>query len=356
MFATFLRALFVFALLIVCADPSRSADPDVIMMKDGSVIYGEVVDLSGGKLRIKTGFSAEETTNVKWENVKQITLHRPVPFNLKDGTSLVGKAELGQDGTVKLKIDPVAENVIVPMDQIVAINPPPVKAQTWKGSLTLGGSGTEGNTRLKNVSMLGEFETRTEKQRLTAVGRYVYGDDRGRLIARNSRGSMKYDWFVSKRAYWFASAYVEQDTFQDLKMRTAFSTGPGWQMIDKGDFSSNYLKGLTLFGEAGFSYFNEDFKLAADKSQARLRWSVKMDWPVVPDKVTLYHFHEAFPSLADKKDFYVTSDQGIRLNVTKNFVTNFQLTYRYNANPPAGLKKGDTLYFVTLGYSFSDTD
>lgn len=327
---------------------------DVVALQDGSVLYGEVVDMTGGKLRIKTKFGSDEMINVKWADVSKLTMGRSVPFHLKDGTTIMGKAESQEVGKVVVMADQLGQSVIIPLDLITDINPPIKKAVTNRGSFTAGLSGTEGNSRLKTGSFLGEFENRTDTTRFTLLGRYIYGDDHGKVITRNSRGTVKFDYFMSKRFYWFVSAYGEQDTFQDLKLRTAMSTGPGYQVIDRGDFESSYLKDLTLYGELGYSYFNEDFKIQADKSSSRLRWSIKADWPLVPGKITLYHNHEAFPSLQNSKDFYITSDQGVRMTVYKNLVTALQLTYRYNANPPPGTKSADTLYLINLGYSFDN--
>jgi putative salt-induced outer membrane protein YdiY len=108
---------------------------------------------------------------------------------------------------------------------------------------------------------------------------------------------------------------------------------------------------MQLYGEFGGSYFNEDFKLQPDKNAFRFRTSVKWDWPIIADKVALYHYDEFFPSAEYFKDFYITTDQGLVFNVFKNFVTKFQLTYRYNNNPPAGVKNADTIYLITFGYS-----
>lgn len=51
-------------------------------------------------------------------------------------------------------------------------------------------------------------------------------------------------------------------------MRTALSTGPGYQFIERGDYSG-ILKDMTLYSEAGLSYFNEDFRIANDQSSPR---------------------------------------------------------------------------------------
>lgn len=65
---------------------------------------------------------------------------------------------------------------------------------------------------------------------------------------------------------------------------------------------------MTLYAEAGVAYFNEDFRVSADRTSTRARWSVKFNWPLVEDRISLFHYHEAYPSLQNVKDFYVTLD------------------------------------------------
>ena len=107
----------------------------------------------------------------------------------------------------------------------------------YTGAVQARFSQSAGNSHLRNESLLGELSARAESLRLTIMGRYVYGDDRGNLLVRNSRGTIKLDFFLTKRLYWFNSAYFEQDTFQDLKLRTALATGPGYQFLDRSDLS-----------------------------------------------------------------------------------------------------------------------
>lgn len=354
---TNMPACVALGLLVMTTGQALAADaspvgPDTVMLKDGSVIYGEVVEMSGGELHIKTAFGVGDVVKVKWANVAKLTINHQMPFHLKDGTVIVGTATEGPEGSIVVKAEPLQGTLTVPMDSIASVNPlvqPPV---VYNGSLQVGFSQTTGNSHLRNASMIGEFVGRSEQLRLSLLGRYVYGDNGGQLITRNSRGTIKLDFFLSKRLFWFASAYFEQDTFQDLKMRTALASGPGFQFIEKGDFTASWLKNMTLYLEAGASYFNEDFKLAADKSTVRGRWSVKFDWPLFDDRVTFYHYEEGYPSLQNTKDFYLTMDNGVRLKIIDGFVSGFQITTRYNSNPPPNTTDTDHLYLMTLGYSF----
>ena len=68
--------------------------------------------------------------------------------------------------------------------------------------------------------------------------------------------------------------------------------------------------------------------------------------------MTFFHFHEGYPSLEDLKDFYITSATGLRFNLTGNFNAGVQVNYRYDSTPSEGRKRADTLYLLTLGYSF----
>ncbi|MEK6803147.1 MAG: DUF481 domain-containing protein [Nitrospirota bacterium] len=360
-----LGSLF-FALLVIAlassiarAEPLPSADTapaaaplDAVTLKDGTVIYGQVLGMIADELHIKTSFgptAGEDIVKVMWPNVAKLTVNRPVPFLLKEGTTVVGTAQSVEPGSMLLKVAPTGTSMAIPFDTVVGLNQPSV---IYTGALQAGFSQTTGNSHLRNGSLLGELSARSESLRLTILGRYIYGDNAQNLIVRNSRGTIKLDFFLTKRLYWFTSAYFEQDTFQDLKLRTALATGPGYQFLDRGDLSG-FFKDMTLWAEAGAAYFNEDFKLANDKSSTRGRWAVKWNWPLWGgDQVSLYHFQEGFQSLANSKDLYVTADTGLRFKVWGGLVSGFQWTMRYNKNPPPGVSDTDNLYLITLGYSF----
>jgi putative salt-induced outer membrane protein YdiY len=335
--------------------PTTTQSPalDVVTLKDGSVIYGEVIEMSGGLLQIKNAM-ASEIIKVKWAEVSKLAVSHPIPFHLKDGTVLIGTVEEGDPEVMKLKAGPTESIMTVPMNAVTQVNPiiqPPV---VYIGSLNAGYSQSAGNAHLKNVSVIGDFVARSEQLRLTLLGRYVYGDNNGSLITRNARGTIKLDFFITKRLFWFASAYFENDFFQDLKLRTAISSGPGYQWIERGDYGGIF-KDMTLYLEAGPAYFNEDFRVAADKASFRGRVSTKWNWPLFDDRLTLYHYHEIFPSLQNFSDFFFTMDNGIRFKILEGLASGFQVTTRYNNRPAPGTVNTDNLYLLTLGYAFDTT-
>lgn len=181
---TNMLACVALGLLVMTTGQALAADaspvgPDTVMLKDGSVIYGEVVEMSGGELHIKTAFGVGDVVKVKWANVAKLTINHQMPFHLKDGTVIVGTATEGPEGSIVVKAEPLQGTLTVPMDSIASVNPlvqPPV---VYNGSLQVGFSQTTGNSHLRNASMIGEFVGRSEQLRLSLLGRYVYGDNGG---------------------------------------------------------------------------------------------------------------------------------------------------------------------------------
>ncbi len=84
------------------------------------------------------------------------------------------------------------------------------------------------------------------------------------------------DFFVTKRFYVYTGVMFEQDTFQDLNLRSSVFAGPGYQFIDEGDYASPYLSKLQLHGGVGLGYFNEDFKRSEDFNYFTGRWAVNL--------------------------------------------------------------------------------
>ena len=344
-------AIFGFFFFFMVAPEVQAGMLGQIELKDGSRLLGEIIDMTEGTLKIKAAFSESDPIMIFWKEIIGLSSEEPMTFVLDNGITLNGTSKMEKAGVILVQTTLLKRPLPVNVSSVLAINPPVKKAVVYTGNVNFGGSINSGNTKLKNGSFLGELVARSERLRLTVLGRWIYGEEGSRLIARNTFGTIKLDFFITERFYAYTSAIFEQDTFQDLQLRTSINAGPGYQFIDKGDFSSPYFKKMQLSGEIGLGFFNEDFKVAADQSFVSGRWAIDFLWPVLPT-VTLFHQHQGFPSFESTSDFYVTSQQGIRLKIWENFISSLQVNWRFDNTPAAGSKKSDFLYLLTLGYSF----
>ena len=70
---------------VVDVPPPAPAPLDMVTLKDGSVLYGEVIEMSGGVLLIKTAAAAENIVKINWASVSKLAINHPIPFISKKG-------------------------------------------------------------------------------------------------------------------------------------------------------------------------------------------------------------------------------------------------------------------------------
>ena len=88
--------LFAAADVLAIEDAPVAPTPlDVVTLRDGSVLYGEVVEMADGVLYIKTAAAADNLVKIKWVNVSKLAINHPIPFHLKEGSVLIGTATGG---------------------------------------------------------------------------------------------------------------------------------------------------------------------------------------------------------------------------------------------------------------------
>lgn len=324
---------------------------DRIHLKNGSVVLGEIVGLKEGVLTVKSAFAVNETVKVQWKEVEGLETATAHLFVLADDSRLRGVILRTEDAVAVIDGEGIVGEVAFPLESVTAINPPPKKPIELVGSLSFGASIADGNTSSRTATFTGNAVAQSERQRLTFRAAWNYAEDGGGITARNTKGTAKYDFFVTERFFLFASILLEEDEFQDLSLRTAVSGGPGYQFIKKGDYSDWWNRELEFYAEAGVAYFNEDKEVAEDDQYMSGRWSMKLDWPL-GETVSFFHYHEGYPGFEDISDLYITTEQGVRFNVFENFVASFQVNWRWDATPSPGFERSDVLYLASLGYRF----
>ena len=327
---------------------AQEVEGNHVRLKDGSLIKGDILKLEGGALLLGTGFGQDVL--VPWSEISELSSDKKLRIDLSDETVLQGTLRTGEDGKLRATIADSEGEIALPMTAVAAINVEPI---SYTGNLNFGGAVSDGNTRTKTATANAEFIARSKRQRLTLRGAWNYAQDQDGLTARNTRGSIKYDFFLTKKWYLFAGALFEGDEFQDLDLRTALSGGVGYQILEKGEAASDLLKRLAAYVEAGLAFFSENFDVGQDQEYISARWAMRADWDLVPDKLILFHSHEGYPGLEESDDLYIYSEQGIRLPIVAGLNATFQVNWRWDNTPSAGLQRSDTLYLATVGYTFS---
>ncbi len=214
----------------------------------------------------------------------------------------------------------------------------------WTGSVSLGATVSDGNTHRKTATATATAEKRREKDRTTLNFLWNYARESPVTTQRQTYGSVKYDYFLSRKAYLYGAASGENNLTSQLNLRTIVGVGAGYQFVEDDSWK--------VSGEGGLSYVKEDSKdNTADKSFLAARLAYKADWKA-SDQWTVGQWGELYPSLKDKEDISARLDTHAKITLTKSMFVQLQWLFTWDNTPATGAKRADDLYLVTVGWSF----
>jgi putative salt-induced outer membrane protein YdiY len=214
----------------------------------------------------------------------------------------------------------------------------------WTGAVNAGATIASGNTDSTNANAGADAEYRREKDRVTLKFQWNYSEEDDVVSQRRIFGAAKYDYFLSEKTYALAQTSGEYDTKANLDLRATLGVGIGRQLRDDEKWK--------LSGEAGLTYFDEDYVGSADDSEylaARLAYGV--EYKAIKDWL-LAQTGEIYPSLEDSEDVYAKLDTKARMSLTEKMFAQFEWIYSWDNTPATGSDRVDNLYLFTLGWSF----
>lgn len=335
-----LVAVSLFALQPVFADEVR--------MKNGDVIKGTVIKKETDKLVFRTSYAGD--LQIQWSEVENLISEEPVYVVLSDGSKVKGPLLETLPGSAKIELkqtEEESEESDFDLMKTRYINPTPDltgDGVRWTGNINAGGTLTEGNTETKQLRFDAETIARTLHNRFTVGGIFNRAQSNDSDYQFNSRGYGKYDRFLSRQWYLYANTTLENDRFRDLRLRSTFGGGSGYQVFE--------TPNLNLSLEGGLNYIKEDYYLAEDDGYPGLRWATKYDQLFFTGSTRFFHEHEVLVGLKETNQTLVFTKTGLRFPLVFNFNATAQFNFNWDSTPAIGRKKEDSTLLFTLGYGW----
>jgi hypothetical protein len=231
---------------------------------------------------------------------------------------------------------------------VKAVNPPPSQ---WHGSIVGSGVLARGNTDTLTIGVAAAAELRRDNEfvddRLSLGGGYYFGTtgkgDSTLTTTDNWNAWGKYDRFWTEKWYGYATMKAEHDRIALLNYRLTPGVGVGYQWIEQPDFHFNT--------EVGVTYVYEDFTTGEQDDFVALRLAYHVD-KKLNETVGLFHNLEWLPAFDDPGNYVLTTDAGIRADMTKTLFTEFKIEYKRDSQPAEGSLKNDLKYILGVGWAF----
>ena len=216
------------------------------------------------------------------------------------------------------------------------------EAPAWTGSVTVGATFADGNTDRTSASATADAVKELEEETYTLGFQWNYTDEDGEITQRRTLARAQYDREISEKAYWLLNASVEADDQADLDLRVILGGGVGYKFKDTDTFK--------LSGEAGLSYFDEDYDDADDEYVAA-RLAAKWDW-TTSERWSFAQTVEVYPSLEDADDVYSKVDTRAKATLTDDMFAQLQWLFDWDNTPSEGNDRVDHLFLLTVGWKF----
>lgn len=214
----------------------------------------------------------------------------------------------------------------------------------WSGTASFGGSVWNGNTDQKSATALADAEYRREDDRFTLKFYWSYASNTAGITDRQTFGSFKYDYFMSKKSYLFAGAEAGNNFLAELKLQTAVGGGYGYQWLEDKEWK--------VSTEVGVAWYREDYYTPdPTKDYVAARGAYKAEYKPT-DKWLFSNGGEIYQSVEDEQDTSSKMLTRARYNFTEKMFVEGIWSWVWDNTPATGAVRSDNIYTVNLGFAF----
>ena len=333
--------------LLVSTAVAKDVD-DVVVLKNGDRLTGEIKGLQRGELRVKSDYMAE-AVRLDWSRVERLESKSTFMIWLVDGKLVTDVMRL-----LPANSSEVANFVIGNSDQKIRVHQldviriAPADNRFWKrleGSIDFGFSFTSGNDQYQ-TQLAATTTYRTGDHSFTAsVDSALSGQTEGTSLTRNQ---FNFDYRKQLSSRWYVGGLFDllRSDQQSLKLRTSLGG-----LIGRNLQQTEHTR-LSVFG--GLVGTRENYSESLGKPK-----TTNADAIAGVDFVT-FRFNRTdirsrfslFPSLTTPGRTRLQSTSDLRIKIVKDLWWGFHVYENFDSKPPVRADKNDLGVSTSLGWKF----
>jgi putative salt-induced outer membrane protein YdiY len=344
-----LSRIFLLAPLLACLClPAQAKRKDVVIMKNGDHITGQVKRLQGGLLYMETDY-VSGNIGLDWNQVESVQSTATYRIVLNNGQRLIGAIEKKSAEKAKAEdflIREATEEVEVPSAAIVSMDTK--KPTFWRelqGGIDFGYSFTSGNSQSTlNAGTSAAYQTPGWKAATSLDSTFS-----GRSGASNTNREdlqSTFTKFLSRNSFVTALSDFLHSSEQDLNLRTTLGGGYGRYFIRTTNSNLAWLGGIV--------YAHESFDTAAGQpSDQNIEAVVGLQYNYIRFDFGEFNSQvRVFPGLTDTGRVRLTTNNVLTIKLRNNFYLAFTLWDNFDSRPPMTAKKNELGISSGIGWSF----
>ncbi len=330
--------LFRLIAVLTLVAGGASAIADVVYLKNGDRVTGEIKEIWDDNISIEPEYSDE--FDIEFDHIAYVQSDKAMEVELFDGTKgayLIEKSEAAG----KIRLTSSYESIEVAISEVKKTEK--IEQFDWKANLDLSSNFSRGNTDSQSTNVQWKGNMKTGDHRFNtdlAISREELDGERTRARDRLNAGyNYLYheDWFLA------VNLTAERDPIAQLDHRLSLSPALGYDVFDDADRVLNFSLG------AGYASESND---GEDTSSTNIDWRLNFLWGFMNDDLELFHNHNIYRNVSGRKNTVFNSQTGIRYDITDDIYLNVQANYDYDSDPAEGSENDDLIFLIGAGLEF----
>ena len=334
--------------ILLCAFQVQGRNDDVVILKNGDRLTGEVKGLQRGELTFKASYMAE-SVRLDWSKVERLESRGNYQIFLTDGrlfTDSVQVTSSNPQGTQNFLIG--EQNNATRVRQIDVVRLTPVESDFWSrldGTVDLGFSFTSGNDQYQTQFAASTTYRRSNDVTRVSVESVFSGQTDGSSTARKQ---FTVDYRKKLSTNWYAGGLFDMlsSDQQSLDLRTSV-----------GGFLGRTIKQTertSLAAFAGLVGTHEKYSVVIDQEQrTNADAMAAIDFQTFRFKTTdVSSSFIVFPSLTVPGRVRMQAKSSLRFELFKDLYWGFNVYENFDSKPPLRADKNDLSISTSVGWKF----
>jgi hypothetical protein len=336
----------------VLADVPANAqrdNTDVIVLKNGDRVTGEILELEYGLLRLETDDMG--TINIEWSAIASIDSQYTFDVQRAGGRQYAGVIATSEDGEELVIRDENGEES-VPFSSVVRVTE--LETGFWQrvsGSMSVGFNYTKSTgIRTSSINISSQYQAEQLKATLDISAYETSSPDTEPSARENLTSTVQFQ--RERPSFLMLLNSLERN--DELGIDARLTTGGGLARYIAQDQDSELM--LFAGAVANQEWTNDEAEsIDADDSQQSLEGVLGASWRIFrfnDPQVSLASTAYLYPSLTEQGRHRGTLDVSLRREIISDLFFDISLYESYDSDPPSGGETTDYGIVTSLGYKF----
>jgi hypothetical protein len=336
------RAFLAIALLVAAFPAFAREKTDVVVLRNGDHLTGEIKGMARGKLDFNTDDAGR--LSIEWDKVRTVSSTHQYEAELTSGVRIYGALSSPADWSLAVGALPTPE--VVPFTEVVQLVPmDEAFLNRVRVIFDLGFTLAKSNWA-STLSTSGEFGYRAEDLGATLVFDGYFQDDSNNVAVARYTVGVQGDWYFRNRWRALLAGLLEHNDELQLVLRVSVMPGVAHSVVRNG-WTELWLTGGLAGSRETYSVSGSNYALDALLGAS---WDAfRYDTPKLDMNVSLV----LLPGLSDFGRLRGTFSLKVKYEIFKDFNVGVAFSDTFDTRPPdPNAPNNDFITSLTVGWSY----